>query len=457
MDYFGDILRKSRTSAKLTQKELAENVDIDTSSVSKMEKGVFLPVRKVAVGLADTLGMSDRPITLYVSNKDKAALERFIFFLTAYVAGIEDVQEIRLVEVEDDKLGQAITQGSPAQQLPFMAGVESPELQQIFTSLQQLTAQVAHLTAEVAELKQQKGATASDVFQGDQQVVEVDRPSVAQSHRETSTIVVPHKGIEKDTTVNIRKTLRQAEMRFSRIIMNWTKKDKKRRDLDEAIKYEEEWTKKIEEEGSLFIVMMGFQGMTVPEAYYDEMVKPILERKGEEAEKIADFMRQARECLERRRVAFDRQVRNPENLFRHITPLRALDSYKYTGFHRPDEWTRIYKGNPATWEQQVRHIRRIIDLLEYPNYQLGFLTGEIANDNLYKNFVWEIKGGHILNDTFIPHTVFLEDLEEGEQDFIIRDTEIVCNCYQYSESLWKSEAVIKDKKKVKKLLDEHIT
>ena len=54
------------------------------------------------------------------------------------------------------------------------------------------------------------------------------------------------------------------------------------------------------------------------------------------------------------------------------------------------------------------------------------------------------------------HYLFLEDLTFGEQDFIIRDLEVVRDIYQYSMSLWKSEAVIKDKKKVKKLLEEYI-
>ena len=153
MDYFGKLLRKSRKSAGLTQKELAEKVAIDASSVSKMESGVFLPVRKVAEGIADTLGMTKGPLTLYVATKYKAVLERFIFFLAASVAGTEDVQEIKLVEVEDDKLGQVITQGSPAQQLPSAADGESSDLQQILTQLKELTSTVAQLQAEGAEVK----------------------------------------------------------------------------------------------------------------------------------------------------------------------------------------------------------------------------------------------------------------------------------------------------------------
>ena len=357
-----EILRCSLPTPKLTQKELAKIVPADHTYISKMEKGLFQPTRKLALGLADALGICDPE-------------KRNKFLLAASVLSEEDLNGFQLVKVGNNALGQAFTQGTTAQQLPSAAGAVWPGVQQILTQLQTLTAAVAQLQASVATLQQPY-----------------------------TTINTPSDASE----VNIRKTLRQAEMRFSRIIMNWTKKDKKRRDLDEAKEYEEEWTRKVEEEGSLFIVMTGFQGMTIPEGYYDDLVKPILQRKGEEEEKIAEFMRHAILCLERRRKAFDRHVRNPANLFRHITPLRALDMYKYTGFHRPDEWARIYRGTPAKWEQQVRHMRHIIDLLDtYPNYQLGFLTDEARLSDLYKNFVWEIKGGHILKDTFTPHSVFL--------------------------------------------------
>jgi hypothetical protein len=55
------------------------------------------------VKLADAFGMSGKPVTLYLSKKDVATLERFVFFLAAYVAGAEDVQEIRLGEFEDSE------------------------------------------------------------------------------------------------------------------------------------------------------------------------------------------------------------------------------------------------------------------------------------------------------------------------------------------------------------------
>jgi transcriptional regulator with XRE-family HTH domain len=123
---FEDHLREDRKRAGLTQEELAQKVDasdirMSASYLSKMETGLLKPPsRKAAAGLADALGMSKRPVTLYVSIKDIDALRRFAFFLEAYVAGAEDVQEIRLVEVEDRQRKREEGQPS-ATPLPTMA------------------------------------------------------------------------------------------------------------------------------------------------------------------------------------------------------------------------------------------------------------------------------------------------------------------------------------------------
>src|SRR5947209_20203477 len=104
---FEDHLREDRKRAGLTQEELAQKVDasdirMSTSYVSKMETGLLKPPsRKAAVGLADALGMRKRPVTLYLSIKDIDALQRFAFFLAAYVAGADDAQGIGLVGVQD--------------------------------------------------------------------------------------------------------------------------------------------------------------------------------------------------------------------------------------------------------------------------------------------------------------------------------------------------------------------
>jgi transcriptional regulator with XRE-family HTH domain len=115
MNRFGELLLEARKHARLTQEVLAKKVDVHNTYISKMETGVESPPsRGVAVRLADALGISNGLVTLYVSVKDKAALERFTFFLEANVAGSEDVQEIRLVEVEEDEALGSVQQASAA-------------------------------------------------------------------------------------------------------------------------------------------------------------------------------------------------------------------------------------------------------------------------------------------------------------------------------------------------------
>jgi transcriptional regulator with XRE-family HTH domain len=417
-------LREARIRARLTQKDLAKRVPADHTYISKMEKGLFLPTRKLALGLADALGISDPE-------------ERNKFLLAAGVLNEEDLKGFQLVNV-----GQAIIQGVPAQQLPSAAGI-----QQILTQLQAVTAAVAQLTAKVAELLQSNTATSSDLSLETPRVGEGAQPSAEQRPSKTPPIIMAGRGMVRDLETKMREALHIGTAVGERII-EWKKQNDKRHDLGQATEWEEKWTKVVEQKGDLFIVMRGIQGWTLPQRYYDEQVKTILESKGEEAEKVATFISHALACRERRRIAFETQVQRYK--FRHIMPIGALEEYRRTGFHRPDEWVRIFKGNPVPPETQAEHIRHIIGLLEdeaYKNYELGLLLGSAGETNFYKYFFWEIKASH---------TVVWEDLREGETDCIIRNPSFVGDFCQYFDWLWESEDVIKDKKTVKGLLEEHI-
>jgi hypothetical protein len=100
-----------------------------------METGLLPPPsRKAAVGLADALGMSNRPVTLYVSTNDRDALLRFVFFLTAYVAGEEDVQAIRLVQFGNEEAEKKEEQGSDTP-TPSIAGAALRLPDSLFDSL----------------------------------------------------------------------------------------------------------------------------------------------------------------------------------------------------------------------------------------------------------------------------------------------------------------------------------
>jgi transcriptional regulator with XRE-family HTH domain len=88
MKGFGKLLREIRKRGGLTQQALADKVRVDDSSISKMEGGEFLPVRKVAVGLADALAIRRE--------------ERIEFLSAADVLSAEDLEGFELVEVAED-------------------------------------------------------------------------------------------------------------------------------------------------------------------------------------------------------------------------------------------------------------------------------------------------------------------------------------------------------------------
>lgn len=161
MTHFGECLREHRKHAGLTQEQLAQKVEasdksLSASYISKMETGLLPPPsRKAAVGLADALGMSNRPVTLFVSTKDRDALQRFVFFLTAYVAGEEDVQAIRLVAVED---GQGEEREEQANSTPLPTtlnpSLELPE--SLFNTLEEDVEEIRDLIASTRRTEEEE-------------------------------------------------------------------------------------------------------------------------------------------------------------------------------------------------------------------------------------------------------------------------------------------------------------
>jgi transcriptional regulator with XRE-family HTH domain len=136
---FDRCLKEARARARLSQRALSEKVGIADSYISRMETGAFPPPsRDVTVKLADALGMSGRPVTLYLSKKDIDTLERFVFFLAACVAGAEDVEEIRIGEVEEEEQGSGATTytvAHPSVKLPArFVGAKVEEIEQLIAS-----------------------------------------------------------------------------------------------------------------------------------------------------------------------------------------------------------------------------------------------------------------------------------------------------------------------------------
>jgi transcriptional regulator with XRE-family HTH domain len=399
MDYFGELLRKSRTDAGLTQKELAEKVDIDASSVSKMEKGIFLPVRKVAVGLADTLGIFDR-------------MRRLYFFLSAYVAGIEDVQNIKLVEVEDDKSGQAIILGTPAQQLPSAAAIDGAVFQQILTQLQQLTSTTAQLTTQVAQLT-------AKLEELQQRVVGADKPSSQQYLGETQKVKNVIKVVGKES---VKSALEQfmSEPRYE-LYPYWGT------NADAASQWDGVITKEELKKGNLYLVMKGFPSITVPTTQYLYQIEPLLKMEQWKA-LIENTIKQRQKRYE----AFISQLESEKFEFRHIMPMSAVDWYKKEKYPSPDSWARLLGGNEATPQQIAQHLLTIVELMEHSKgkYQVGLLEHHHADEvKLYDNVHWEVKVGHaVLIENF---------LTEKEQDLRIQEPSIVEACERFfMKEMW---------------------
>lgn len=108
MSRFRELLKEARTRAGLTQKELAEIVDVSDGYICKMETSVLRPPsRGVAENLADTLGLR------------KKSRRRLEFLLAAEVANEEDMQGFTLVAA-----GQPVTADAGA----FGAGVGLDEM-----------------------------------------------------------------------------------------------------------------------------------------------------------------------------------------------------------------------------------------------------------------------------------------------------------------------------------------
>jgi transcriptional regulator with XRE-family HTH domain len=91
MTYWGNVLKKARTRAGLTQEELAAEVHISVSYLRKMETGLSgPPSREKAEMLADTLNITDPK-------------KRNAFFRAAGVGNEDDMEGFNLVRVLNSK------------------------------------------------------------------------------------------------------------------------------------------------------------------------------------------------------------------------------------------------------------------------------------------------------------------------------------------------------------------
>jgi transcriptional regulator with XRE-family HTH domain len=433
MRRFGEILRDARTHCGLTQKELAKSVPTDHTYISKLEKGVCLPPRKLAIGLADALGINE-------------AEERIKFLSAAGVLSDEDLREFQLVRVGSIEGGQALTQGLPAQQLPSVAGINEAMVQHMLMLLQALTTAIpqftaavgqfmtagAQLQAQVAALLQMNTVSPTLRIASHQNPEKMEpRPSVEQSPGKAPAGIV-RKTPEERLAEGVGKVESSKE---SEVIIDWDNRIRIARTMAEIEVWDVRWTAIYQQHGSLLVLMKGLQGMTLHEDHYKARLQPIMEKK-----ETAKLFYHILERLAQRRKAFQEQVQ--AFVFRHIMPIGALDWYVQTGFSRKDDYGLILGGLPAPEHQRAADIRHIISLLKdpkYTKYHLGLLTGERSKLPIYDTSFLELKGNMGL---------ILENLATGERNSINTDQMLTDWFGEIFETLWTSEGMITDREEV---------
>ena len=438
MRRFGEIVRDARTHAGLTQKELAKNVPTDHTYISKLEKGVCLPPRKLALGLADALGINE-------------AEERIKFLSAAGVLSDEDLREFQLVRVGSTVGKQALTQSPSAQQLPAVAGITEAVLQQMIQLLQALTTAIPQFTTAVGQFMTAGAQLQAQVLALLQMNTATLTPSVV-SHTDPDPQPSGEQGHGKAPAGSMRNALAvELEGRLQRIhdermrraegSIDWDIPNVSSHHLPTGAKQDEEYTQIHEEEGSLLVVMYGLQGMTLLPGHYEKRAQPILE--GERGPAATAFMASALKRVERRRNAFEKYVRKYE--YRHILPIKALDFYVDEGYHRVNDWTYLFEVDPAPQEQCAADIRHIIDLLNtYDNYHLGLFTGADSEDEIFTRSFWELKAGE---------TLVVEDLRRGEKIVKTKEPAYTAWFADWFNRLWKSKGMIIDKEEVIKRLE----
>jgi transcriptional regulator with XRE-family HTH domain len=262
--------------------------------------------------------------------------------------------------------------------------------------------------------------------------------SAAQRHVDAGSLYLPPHHAEIDNILRILMDWEQGKNFGFQPLLRVEQDSLK--DLDAAENWDRIVTEVEERPGALFLVMKGFGDNTVPDEQYEGQLKPILNR----GDKEAAFVHNAIALRKRRQAAFEEQVH--KHKFRQIMPIESLEWYRKTGFHSPDAWAYLLKGEKATHAQQARHLRSIIQRLnKYEgNYEIGLLTGDTSQ---YDKVFWQVKG---------RHTVLLENFVSGEElDISITDSTVAAAFKEDFRRLWKSDRVIKDQQYVKEWLSKH--
>ena len=133
MSSFAGLLKAARERAGLSQQKLAEQVGVDHSYISKIERGGTPPVRDKVVGLADALGITEKA-------------ERAAFLLAAGCASFEDLVAITTVA---PRAGRSTALPSTVYHTPLSIPIEEI----LMRRLEGLEKKLRDATEEACELR----------------------------------------------------------------------------------------------------------------------------------------------------------------------------------------------------------------------------------------------------------------------------------------------------------------
>jgi transcriptional regulator with XRE-family HTH domain len=413
MGDFGKKLEGYRERLGIKQNALAQRIGLSPAHLNRIEKGTRKPPHvEVVLAMVEELHLKPEEAKEFVES-----------------AGYSP----QVLQISG---ALTTTQVVPAQQSPAVVGTDGAVLQQILTQLQAVTAKLSRVEADVAELKGQR-----------------------DSHDEPASSQVSHLDVEEDLeTQKVKGVIRavggenvgSALRKFARnprymLYQNWHQGE----NVEE---WEETITSVERQKGPLYLLMKGFQGITVPEIQYGGQLKEI-HALGDWRAKIID---KAMEHNKERLEYFRSQVTTRGCEFRHIMPKGALDWYLEERYHSPDAWACKWKedGNTkATYPQIALHLREVIKYLKiYDNYKIGLMDMEDCPPwvevELYHKVHWEVKVGH---------AVLLENFLSGqEQDILIYQEEAVKAFANFYENLWDERRYVNtDKNDVIRILEEY--
>lgn len=133
MEQFAKLLKVARTGAGLTQKELASQVGVDDSYISKIEREVYdPPTRDKVIAIADTLAITD-------------PTERYRFLLSANCAGLDDLEALQVDATSQGAVSEAVGAPRFGAGIPLVPRTRAGILRDILHHMHDVTAMLEEL------------------------------------------------------------------------------------------------------------------------------------------------------------------------------------------------------------------------------------------------------------------------------------------------------------------------